>query len=139
MFKILAFGFALFLAFIIVLADTGNGQSLFELVRLLPGGDVMGHFLLLGTMSLLFNGALKFATLEWYGRRILWGTLLLLVVATLEECSQLLFVSRSFSFSDMAANTLGILMFGEVGRWCWNLAHKKKESQSLTTESHLQS
>ncbi|TNE46899.1 MAG: trypsin [Deltaproteobacteria bacterium] len=140
MLKILASGFAIFLAVIIVLADSGRGQSLFALVRHLPGGDITGHFLLLGTMSLLLNAALKFKTFSWRGRNILWGTVLLLAIATLEESSQIFFVSRSFSWSDMAANTVGILVFGEMGRWVWtSWASPRKKAQSLTSPAHPQS
>ncbi len=140
MLKILASGFAIFLAVLIVLADSGRGQSLFVLVRHLPGGDITGHFLLLGTMSLLLNAALRFKTFSWRGRNILWGTVLLLTIATLEESSQIFFVSRSFSWSDMAANTVGILVFGELGRWVWkSWTPQQKEAQSLTSPAHPQS
>lgn len=117
LYLILAVGFALFLAVVVALADLGRGTSIMKWVTYLPGGDFTGHLLLLGTMSLLLNGALQFKTFPWKSWNILMGTAILLSVATLEETSHLFLVSRSFSLYDMLGNTIGIIAFGEIGRW----------------------
>ncbi len=114
---VLATLFALFLVVIIVSADMGRLGSFLSLVRYVPGKDFTGHLVLLGTMSLLLNTALRFKTFRWGSWNILVGTVILLVVGTTEEISQLFFVSRSFSFHDMLGNTIGIILFGQFGYW----------------------
>lgn len=119
MIRVVAFLFAAFLIGIIVLANTGRGSFLFQWVSVLPGGDFTGHIVLMGTMSLLLNAALRFRTFALWGVPVLWGTAVFLGIATLEECSQWFIPSRSFSLGDMAGNAIGIVGFGEIGRWVY--------------------
>jgi VanZ family protein len=72
----------------------------------LRGGlDKVGHFLLLGTLSLLAVG--------FFGRaRWLRVVLVLALVSALEEASQAWFPARTLDAGDLAANLLGIALGG---------------------------
>lgn len=52
--------FFLFIIWIIYLANTGQQSIFFDLVRLIPYGDKVGHFGLFGMLTLLANFASKF-------------------------------------------------------------------------------
>ncbi len=122
--KWLALGFFVFLAIIVTLADQGRLPALLQVYKVIPLGDKLGHFLLMGLFSLLTN--LAFQTARWrIGRlQILKGSLLVAVVVTIEECSQLFLVNRSFSWSDLAADYAGILCFGYLACW-WTLKRQR--------------
>jgi VanZ family protein len=70
----------------------------------LRGGlDKVGHFLLLGTLSLL--------TVAFFGRaRWLRVVLVLGLLSALEEASQAWFPARTLDAGDLAANLLGIAL-----------------------------
>ena len=109
--------FALLLLAIVAAANTGVGEPVFEVVRRVPLGDALAHVLLLGVMSLLLNLVLDTTRFHWGPFRPLRGTTVLLVLATLEEFSQLALVYRTFSFIDAAANGVGIVAFGWLAVW----------------------
>ena len=79
-------------------------------VLALTGVDKLLHFVLCG--------ALAFFSIAWWAdctpSRILGS---LSILALLEEGAQALSIARSFSLVDLAANLLGILLFG------WAAAH----------------
>lgn len=114
----------MFLAMVIVLANAGYAPVFLGLVRYLPGADFTGHLVLFGTMSFLLNGALRFRTFSLWGWPVLWGTTVLLMVSTAEECSQYFIPSRTFDWKDLSANVVGIVCFGELGRWWWGRKSK---------------
>ena len=105
-------GFAAFFFALIWLADTGHGQWLFNLVRLVPGGDKTGHFILFGLLSLLLNLVLRTATIRCGRLTILKGSLVVAGFAVAEEVSQLFFASRTFDLLDLSAGLVGIWLFG---------------------------
>jgi len=86
------------------------------LVDALPGQDKTGHFLLLGTLSLAVHAT-------WPGRswlclgplRVTTATLVLAILAGLEEASQAAFPLRTVSWEDLAAGLAGILLLGPLG------------------------
>jgi hypothetical protein len=101
-----------FLLTIIVLADTGHGGRLFALAEIIPAGDKVGHFLLFGALSFPANLVLRSARIRW--RRIVLrkASVFILAAITLEECSQVLFPSRTFDLLDLSAGALGVWFFG---------------------------
>lgn len=112
--KRLAVFYALVLIGIVVAADMGLLRPLFRLVGRVPHGDTLGHFALLGMLSLTLNLAFRTNLLRigpFTATKLSWGLALLI---TIEECSQLALTTRSFSLADLAANYLGIFIFG---RW----------------------
>lgn len=78
-------------------------------VNSLPLGDKAGHFFLLGVMALLLNHALAYRTCSIRFTRVQLGGLVILVLITVEEFSQLWLTSRTFDLGDLFANGLGIL------------------------------
>ena len=122
--------FALFILFIIVLADTGNLWRLGFLNRI-PYGDKAGHFLLYGILTLLLD-----LTLLRSGRFKLPPNLLVLRVALvlalligIEEYSQQFFAKRTFDLVDLAFSYLGVAFFSWVALKYKSLAKVSKPSQ----------
>lgn len=114
MFKLLAVFFLLFILTVVASADTGIGDHVYSFVFAVPFGDKIGHFLLMGTLSLLVNLALGARTVQFGRYDILLGSLLVAIGITLEELSQIWIVTRSFSLLDLAANYAGIWIFGRI-------------------------
>ena len=106
-----AIRFALFIIYIIVLADTGRLGILAFLNRI-PFGDKAGHFLLYGILVLLINLSL-FRALPAQSRiRItLISGIVLTVLIGLEEFSQQFFARRSFDLVDLTFSYLGVIFF----------------------------
>lgn len=108
------FGFSLFLLTLIWLADSGRGQWLFHLARLIPGEDKTGHFVLFGMLSLLVNVVLQSSRLRLGRLSLLKGSVLVAAFAIAEEISQLFFRSRTFDWLDLSAGVVGIWLFGRL-------------------------
>ena len=77
----------------------------------LRGGlDKVGHFLLLGTLSLFAVG--------FFGRaRWVWVVCVLAALSALEEASQAWFPARTVDARDLAANLTGIVLGGLSATW----------------------
>lgn len=114
--KLLAALYILVLAGIVILADVRETQYLFRPVRRLPYGDKIGHFLLMGMFSLVVNLSLKARTVRVWKLSYLLGSLIVLVVVTAEEFSQIYIRGRSFDWTDLVADWAGIIVFGEIAR-----------------------
>jgi hypothetical protein len=99
---ILAF-FSLFL--ILRAADSGQIPPFITQLYSFPNGDKVGHFLLMGSVAFLLVMALP---VPWRLR----GLVFLAGVLTLEEISQLFFITRSFSLVDLACSLAGVGLFG---------------------------
>jgi hypothetical protein len=112
--KWLAILFAVFMLTIIFLANMGAGHALLDLANRLPGRDVTGHFILMGTLSFLVNAALRGARVSCFGLRLPHGTLIVAALVTLEEASQSLMPSRTFSLLDLAGSLAGVLLCGQL-------------------------
>lgn len=80
----------------------------------IPYDDKIAHFFLVGALALGVNLTMSLATYKVGKRKILKGSLLLLIFVTFEETSQMLFPSRSFSLGDLLANYAGVLCFGQA-------------------------
>jgi VanZ family protein len=124
--KILAAVYILILAGIVVLADLRETQYLFRPIRQMPYGDKIGHFLLMGFFSLMLNLALKARTFRVWRINFLLGTLIVLVVVFIEECSQIFIRGRSFDYRDLIADFAGIIIFGELARLICRKFFKKE-------------
>lgn len=113
--KILTLVYILILAGIVVLADW-QGTNYFAFLRYVPYGDKVGHFCLMGMFSFLLNLVLKAKTISAWRFRYLLGSLIVLVLVTAEEFSQMFIGGRTFDWSDLLADVLGIVIFGELAR-----------------------
>jgi polysaccharide biosynthesis protein VpsQ len=106
-------GFYLFMLGVIVfLADQKKYQPLFRRIRELPYGDKLGHLLLMGLLSFLLNMALQCRTLRVWKAELLKGSLIVALVVTVEEFSQLFIRSRTFDPFDLVFDYIGIFSFG---------------------------
>ena len=114
--KIIAAIYIFILAGIIVLADS-NGTNYFAFVGLLPFGDKIGHFCLMGFFSLIVNLALSARTIRLWKLNYLLGSLIVFAVVFAEEISQIFVRGRSFDLTDLLADAAGIFIFGELARF----------------------
>lgn len=110
--KTLTVVFVVFLICVVIVANLGLGPVAFRFLRTIPGGDKTGHFVLMGLLSLLVNLSMGAKRVPVAGLPLLKGSLIVIVVVTLEELSQLLLRYRSFDLSDLAMDYLGIVAFG---------------------------
>ena len=118
----LPLSFFIFISYIIFLADTADYNFAFRLVGHIPYGDKMCHALLYGMMAFLLNYGLGFRRVgflthqggqecppyKWY---IPLGSIIVLIFATLEECSQYYIPSRTFDLWDLGADFIGVVLF----------------------------
>jgi polysaccharide biosynthesis protein VpsQ len=104
--------FSLFLITIVVLANVGITGRVLSFIYEFPGGDKIGHLLLMGTFSLLLNLSLGARRLRLPYGSVQLGTAIALALVTVEELTQLLFKYRTFSLIDLAFDFAGILLFG---------------------------
>ena len=108
--------FALFLVALVALANSGKAtHELLMIVRAIPGGDKTGHLFLAGTMALLLN-------LSWRADRwrlgplpIQKGSIVVALLCTLEEFSQLYLRARAFDTEDLVYDYIGIVTLGQLG------------------------
>ena len=110
----LAIAFGAFVLLVVLAADLGLVQSLLPFVYVVAGGDKIGHLVLMGMLSFLVNLAFRAQRLQLAGVKPLKGTLLVLLVVTLEEASQSLLPHRSCSLVDLAFDAAGLVGLGLV-------------------------
>lgn len=108
--KILALLYALLVAGIVALADTPGTQYIFVGVRALPGGDKTAHFLVMGLLSFVVNLALAGRTIGVRHLALPLGTVIVLLLVTAEEFSQLLVKGRTFDRADLLCDVAGIAL-----------------------------
>ena len=113
--KILTAIYIFILAVIVFVADV-RGTNFFAFIKLLPYGDKIWHFCLAGMLSFLVNLVLSAKTFQIWKVNYLLGSLIVLAIVTLEEFSQIFIRGRSFDKFDLAADYLGIFVFGEIAR-----------------------
>ena len=94
------------------MANTGQKSIFFDLVKMLPYGDKIGHFFLFGLLAL---GATIVFKLQ--GVRIGWflvsyGAILISCLVIIEELSQKFVSGRTFDLNDMLASLAGVLVCG---------------------------
>ncbi|MFK7775174.1 MAG: trypsin [Saprospiraceae bacterium] len=112
--RIIGISFLIFIGFVILSANFGWNFFFFALVKYLPLGDKMAHFLLVGGVSFFVNLLLEVKKITLGRREILLGSLMVFVFITFEEFSQLFLVRRNFDLVDLSANYLGIFLFGQL-------------------------
>ena len=127
MIKLSAGFYIAFIIGIIALADRGMMPGWMTGCAEFPYGDNVGHFILFGILSLVCTVATRFKRVRFLGPFFL-GCAVTLVFVTLEEFSQLLIPSRTFSLSDLAADYAGIGLIGQLlcSKWIrkWHSIHK---------------
>jgi polysaccharide biosynthesis protein VpsQ len=107
--KVAASLFFLFLLFVIWAADAGQMPSLFHALYDFPNGDRVGHVVLYGVLSFLITLAFPRAVRP-RGFFLPVPIIALLIFSAAEECSQMLFASRTADPIDLACSFIGILI-----------------------------
>lgn len=103
--------FALFIIWIIVLADQGN-LGILKAVNQIPYGDKAGHFILYGILTLLLDLTLMRSLPIRSPKRVVMSIgLILALLIGLEEFSQQYFPSRTFDLIDLTFSYLGVIFF----------------------------
>ena len=115
--KILAFLYVALLIMIVWLADHRQYHHAFDLVRALPYGDKVGHFLLMGLLAFVVNLSLKCKRWRIFGLRFLAGSVIVLALVLIEELSQLFIRYRTFDWFDLLADGIGIFLFGRLAAY----------------------
>jgi VanZ family protein len=110
----LAIGYISFIFLVIIAADTGQLNFFIRWIHSIPYGDKLGHFILVGMLALVINLSWNAARFRWGWGSILKGSLMVFILITLEELSQLFISYRHFDFGDLASNYLGILLLGHL-------------------------
>ena len=91
-----------------VVASLGYGDQAFAFLRHVPGGDLTGHFGLYAALSFAICGLVSRPTPAATRAKRLRVVSALAVLVTLEELSQALLPSRTFSLLDLAASLTGL-------------------------------
>jgi polysaccharide biosynthesis protein VpsQ len=115
----LALGGWLLVILLVYLADIGQAGTYFGIFYHYPGGDKLGHFLVMGLLSLLTNWALGTRRMTLLGQSWLVGSLLVAGIVSLEELSQYWFEVRTCSWLDWFADLLGIWLGGKLATYSW--------------------
>ena len=110
--KFLTLLFAFALAGIVVIADLGYGETFFATARLIPYGDKICHFILMGLLSFFVNMAFSASRLRIIRFSVLKGSFIVWAIVTAEEISQLFLDHRTFSWGDLMSDYAGILLCG---------------------------
>ncbi len=112
--KKIAVLFLIFIISVVILADTDHLPAFVRALYDFPYGDKLGHFILFGLLDFFLTRAF-FSSFPSRPRG--WVTLsislILAFFIALEEYSQKYFASRTFSYLDLFAGFLGLL----VGGW----------------------
>ena len=117
--------FILLLAAIVFAADSGRMPGFVAGLYDFPNGDKVGHFVLMGLLSLLVNLGVLSGPGRRTLRRAITASLVVAGVVALEEFSQRFFLTRNSSWGDFASSLAGIIVFGGLA---WFLVERKKAS-----------
>jgi VanZ family protein len=113
---------------IIALADQGYlGVWIWRGQEIIPHFDKLGHFFLMGVLALLVNLNLRCRRLKLPYMNVLLGSVIVFTLALVEELSQLIILYRTFDWADLLANSLGILVFGQIA-WHWQKYRTSRQS-----------
>jgi VanZ family protein len=109
------------IALIIFLADRSDSQFIFAWIRAIPGGDKVGHFILIGGFAFVVNYSLSCREFRLGTRHFLLGSAIVLALTVAEEFSQIFIPYRTFDLVDLLFDFLGIWNFGLLAK---RLLHK---------------
>jgi polysaccharide biosynthesis protein VpsQ len=103
----------------ILAADSGHLPAAIQHVHDLPHVDKLIHFSIFGSLALCINLALA-ANRSWsVTRAIATGSILVLLLCTIEEGTNYWVPCRDWSLGDLTANYLGVLCVGVVPMLGW--------------------
>jgi len=101
----------IFILYVFISADQGKLPQFLQQFYHFPLGDKIGHLLLMGLFALIIQSiAIKICKRRQTQKIILISSLVLGIILTIEECSQLILPTRNFSFLDLTFTYLGIIL-----------------------------
>ncbi|OBT11987.1 hypothetical protein A9267_02960 [Shewanella sp. UCD-FRSSP16_17] len=103
--------FAIFIGWIIYQANTGGNNIFFDLVRVVPYGDKVGHMMLFGMLTSLALIASRAAYFYLFDRKIYYAIVAISTLVFIEEVSQGFIATRTFDIGDLTADAVGITLF----------------------------
>lgn len=108
--------FFLFILWVIYMANVGASTVFFDLVKVVPLGDKIGHVVLFGVLTLGLNISLNYRTCPGGNTGLLLGSCLVFAFAIIEELTQQLCTTRTFDVADLMADAAGIMLFSLISR-----------------------
>ncbi len=141
-FKILTVvAIASFLSIITIVGlETQVGLFIKDTIASIPYCDKIVHFGMMITMSFLLYHATQQRKVNILGQNLLFGSLLLAIGISIEECSQAFIPSRNFEIMDMVCNYAGIYMGSLLPRLSlkhlMNADFFRREAISIQTVHH---
>lgn len=103
--------FTLFIAWVISQANTNSDNIIFQLVGSLRYGDKLSHFTLYGLLSVLAVVASNYHQIKIYSYYLPTAAIIVLLLAIIEEITQLFIINRTFDLIDVLADIMGIMFF----------------------------
>jgi len=100
--------------------------SLFHFIGKIPGGDQTGHFCLMGFFGFMACWLFGGRFLKFWKLKVPWGSVVVVILVTIEEFSQILIANRSFDLADLAADFAGITLFSLIWYRLVYIRSKKK-------------
>jgi uncharacterized membrane protein YczE len=115
--------------YIFISADSGKLPKFIITLYNFPFGDKVGHFLLIGSFTFIVQFCFISNTkILSQNRNILLRVALIVgLVITIEEFTQLFFLRRTFSILDLFCSYLGIAVFSLVNLKYLTHQHKKNQ------------
>ncbi len=113
-----------FMGWLIFQANNANNNIFFDIVKVVPFGDKIGHVILYGSLSYVTIIALQNKQISIGEYLLPLGAVIVSICAITEEVCQLFLINRRFDLIDMFADLLGILIF--------SLLYQKKPLQLIT-------
>jgi len=134
-FRVLTVIFGCFLIWLIYQRDIGANTEVVELISGIPYGDKWGHFFLFGTLTFITILATRFHRFNSTKLSVFYSSsLIVAVIVTLEELSQLFIETRTFEVLDLTADALGITFFSLLARAIESRLIKRDKLEPISTE-----
>lgn len=99
--------------------DKGITPAPVAIVKQIPFGDKVAHFLIYGLFAFVVCFATDFHRTSWMKKEFLTGSALILFFAILEEFTQIAFVTRNFDLIDMLCDVVGVFLFTKLAIWIY--------------------
>ena len=106
--------YIVFIIYIMFLANSGQANSLFDVINNIPYGDKFGHAILFGLMASGLSIATNFSHYSIIGFKLYTGAIVIFLFALAEEFSQVYLPNRTFDLIDLFASFIGIFSFPAI-------------------------
>lgn len=113
--RLITAGYLAFLGGAAYFFSTAAHRRMLNFMSAVPFWDKYFHFCATGMLSFFLNLVLNFRVLRIGKFPFLWGSWIVVFMAVCEEFSQSFIPGRVFDVWDIAAASLGALVFGRIG------------------------